>query len=378
MAPPAVSAGAIALRHPRPLARAAAALAASLLALVLLVAAAISTLLGGRSGGIPAAGLPEGARPFLAIYADAAAVYRVNPYVLMAIHENETNFSTPSAPGVADGINFAGCCAGPMQFSITGGASAAIGGSGGTWAAYANAYTRARLPRPVAYPLRHERPHPNVYDSYDAIYAAASYLHQLGAGPRLDPRTYRALLRYTGAPPTSIPYAQHDYQRALELQRLAQTEASPDAPLPLTPGPRAVLLPSGLAAAPASAPRAVKGMVAAANEISDRSYRLVHYPTHLHNPSYDCSSSTSHVLWGGGLFGTAPWVSGQFMSWGAPGPGRWVTIYAHSGHVFMYVAGLRFDTSRYDSGPNANESGPRWRLGSRPLGGFAVRHPAGL
>ena len=119
-------------------------------------------------------------------------------------------------------------------------------------------------------------------------------------------------------------------------------------------------------------------MVAAANEISDRPYLLVHYPTHLDNPTYDCSSSTSHVLWGGGRFGTAPWVSGQLMHYGAPGPGRWVTIYAHSGHVFLYVAGLRFDTSRYDSGPNAAESGPRWRLGPRPLTGFAVRHPPGL
>ena len=119
-------------------------------------------------------------------------------------------------------------------------------------------------------------------------------------------------------------------------------------------------------------------MVAAANEISDRPYLLRHYPTHLNNPTYDCSSSTSHVLWGGGRYGTAPWVSGQLMSYGAPGPGRWVTIYAHSGHVFVYVAGLRFDTSRYDSGPNASESGPRWRLGPRPLTGFVVRHPPGL
>ena len=119
-------------------------------------------------------------------------------------------------------------------------------------------------------------------------------------------------------------------------------------------------------------------MVAAANEISDRPYLLRHYPTHLNNPTYDCSSATSHVLWGGGRFGTAPWVSGQLMSYGAPGPGRWVTIYAHSGHVFLYVAGLRFDTGRYDSGPNASESGPRWRTGPRPLAGFAVRHPLGL
>ena len=222
MAAPVASAGAIALRHPRPLAQAVAALAAGLLALALLMAVAISALLGGQSAPLPAAGLPAGARPFLAIYADAAAVYRVNPYVLMAIHENESGFSSASQPGVADGINFAGCCAGPMQFLITGGASAAIGGSGGTWAAYADAYRRARLPRPSSYPLRHVRPHPNVYDSYDAIYAAADYLHQLGAGAHLDGRTYHALLSYTGTPPASIPYAQHDFRRAKELEAIAQ------------------------------------------------------------------------------------------------------------------------------------------------------------
>jgi hypothetical protein len=66
------------------------------------------------------------------------------------------------------------------------------------------------------------------------------------------------------------------------------------------------------------------------------------------------------------------------MYYGRPGPGRWVTIYANSGHVFLYMAGLRFDTARYDTGPNAGESGPRWRLGPRPLTGYAIRHPAGL
>jgi hypothetical protein len=242
---PVTSAGAIALRHPRPLAQAAAALAAGLLALALLMAVAISALLGAPSAPIPAAGLPAGARPILAIYADAAAAYRVNPYLLMAIHENESSFSSTKQPGVADGINFAGCCAGPMQFLITGGASAAIGGSGGTWAVYADAYRRARLPRPASYPLRYERPHPNVYDSYDAIYAAADYLHQLDAGPHLDGRTYQALLSYTGTPPASIPYAQHDFQRAKELEAIAQRHmlGRGEAP-PLTGGRLAWPLPT--------------------------------------------------------------------------------------------------------------------------------------
>ena len=146
-------------------------------------------------------------------------VYGVSPFLLMAVHENETDFSSSTLPGVRSGVNFAGCCAGPMQFSITGGASPRRRG-GGTWAGYRHAY-RARLARPASYPLRVRAPHPNVYDSYDAIYAAASYFHALGAGPRLDQRTYQALLSYKGMPPASIPYARHDYERALELEAMA-------------------------------------------------------------------------------------------------------------------------------------------------------------
>ena len=372
----ALQAAGLAYRNRQLLARAA---LAALLWLLLLVGllAGLAGLLAGQGGGgaISSAGLPAGARPFLRIYEDAARVYRVNPFLLMAVHENETDFSRSTLPGVASGVNFAGCCAGPMQFSVTG---TQFGGQGGTWAAYRSAYRRARLERPVSYPGRVASPHPSVYDSYDSIYAAADYLHALGAGPRLDGRSYRALLSYTGVPPASIPYARHDYERARELERIAAQSEVRAGPLPVVPGTRARLLATGLAAAPAAAPAAVRGMVAAANEISDRPYLLRHYPTHLDNPTYDCSSATSHVLWGGGRFGTAPWVSGQLMSYGAPGPGRWVTVYAHSGHAFLYVAGLRFDTGRYDTGPNASESGPRWRTGPRPLAGFAVRHPLGL
>jgi hypothetical protein len=364
----------LAYRNRSLLARATLAALLALLALLLLLAGLVSLLSRQSGSGISPAGLPAGARPFLRVYEDAARVYAVNRFALMAIHETETNYSQSTLPGVRSGVNFAGCCAGPMQFSVS---SPLNGGAGGTWGGYRHAYRKARLARPYTYPLRFERPHPNVYDSYDAVYAAAAYLRALGAGPRIDEHTFQALLSYTGVPPASLPYARHDYQRALELQALAQT-APTAGPLPLVPGMRARLLPNGLAAAPAGAPAAVKGMVAAANRISDRPYLLRHYPSHLNNPSYDCSSSTSHVLWAGGRFGTAPRVSGQLMHYGQPRPGSWVTIYAHSGHAFLYIAGLRFDTSRYDTGPNAAESGPRWRQGPRPLTGFAVRHPSGL
>jgi hypothetical protein len=70
----------------------------------------------------------------------------------------------------------------------------------------------------------------------------------------------------------------------------------------------------------------------------------------------------------------APLVSGQLASWGAAGRGRWVTIYAHDGHVYMEVAGLRFDTSGRDS----RSGGSRWQAARRSGAGFEVRHPPGL
>ena len=210
----------------------------ALLALLALLALALGLLgiVAGLSGGgaISPAGLPASARPFLRIYEDAARVYGVSPFLLMAVHEDESSFSSSTLPGVASGVNFAGCCAGPMQFYIGGGGSPAVGGEGATWGGYRHAYRRARLSRPASYPLRIESPHPNVYDSYDAIYAAASYFHALGAGPRLDAGTFQALVSYKGSPPASIPYARQDYERARQLEALAR-EASETTP-PTTTG----------------------------------------------------------------------------------------------------------------------------------------------
>ncbi len=118
--------------------------------------------------------------------------------------------------------------------------------------------------------------------------------------------------------------------------------------MPVTSGPRARLLSNGLAAAPASAPAAVKGIIAAGNQIVGKPYEYGGGHGLALNqvaPTYDCSSSVEHLLYGGRLlpvdFDAA---SGYFENWGAPGPGQWVTIYASADHIFMYVAGLRWDT----------------------------------
>ncbi|MGH2903321.1 MAG: 3D domain-containing protein [Solirubrobacteraceae bacterium] len=158
-----------------------------------------------------------------------------------------------------------------------------------------------------------------------------------------------------------------------------------EGPLPLTPGQTAKVLPDGLAAAPAEAPQAVKDMIAAGNRLDHASYLYGggHGPSlDTLQPAYDCSSSVSYVLHAGGVFGEYAEDSTELESYGEPGPGKWVSVYANSEHAFMYVAGIRFDTSfnGTDTGPNQGQSGPRWRVYDEvpKWAQWVVRHPPGL
>jgi cell wall-associated NlpC family hydrolase len=159
--------------------------------------------------------------------------------------------------------------------------------------------------------------------------------------------------------------------------------ATPPAPggLPTTTGPRAELLPSGQAAAPAGAPAAVRGIIAAGNQIAGKPYVYGGghgLPLDQIAPAYDCSSSVEHLLYGGGLLPVSyDAASGALESFGLPGPGRWVTIYASADHVFMYVAGLRWDTHNA-AGPGDGSTGIGWHPLIRESAGFVVRHPVGL
>jgi hypothetical protein len=163
-------------------------------------------------------------------------------------------------------------------------------------------------------------------------------------------------------------------------------EGTSSLPLALMPGTRTKIVASGLAAAGEEAPRAVKQMVAAGNRLFGASY--LYGGAHgasldTRQPAYDCSSAVSYVLHGGGALGTSALDSTALESYGAAGPGRYVTIYANPAHAFMYVAGLRFDTVEapaYDTGPNSGKPGPRWRVsGSVPgWGSWTARHPVGL
>jgi cell wall-associated NlpC family hydrolase len=153
------------------------------------------------------------------------------------------------------------------------------------------------------------------------------------------------------------------------------------ATVPVTSGARAKLLPDGRAAAPASAPRAVQGIIAAGNQIVGKPYLYAGghgLPLSEIAPSYDCSSSVEHLLYGGRLLpDDFDEASGYFETWGAPGPGRWVTIYASADHIFMYVAGLRWDTHNA-AGAGDGTTGIGWHPLVRESEGFIVRHPVGL
>jgi hypothetical protein len=157
-------------------------------------------------------------------------------------------------------------------------------------------------------------------------------------------------------------------------------------PLPLTPGTRTRILSSGLAAAGEEAPSAIRDMVAAGNRLETAAYLYGGgHGTSLDTlqSAYDCSSAVSYVLHWGGVLGSSALDSTALESYGQPGPGRWVSIYANPAHAFMYVGGLRLDTveaGAYDSGPNSGRPGPRWRVsGSVPAwSSWIVRHPAGL
>jgi hypothetical protein len=135
---------------------------------------------------------------------------------------------------------------------------------------------------------------------------------------------------------------------------------------------QATLTPSGLAIAPVGAPAAVQAIINAGNEIAHLPYRFGGGHGTYEDTAYDCSGSLSFVLSAAGLLNTTV-TSGELTSWGRPGPGKWVTIFANAGHTFMYVAGLRFDTVALA------ETGTRWS--DRPAddgGAFVARHPAGL
>ena len=134
---------------------------------------------------------------------------------------------------------------------------------------------------------------------------------------------------------------------------------------------KARALGNGVAVPPLEAPEEVKQIIEAGNIIARTPYLWGGGHGKWLDTGYDCSGSVSFALAAAGLL-NGPMASGPLMSWGEPGPGKWVTIYANNGHVYMYVAGVRFDTS------NSRVTGSRWSNTVRSNAGFVARHPAGI
>lgn len=136
------------------------------------------------------------------------------------------------------------------------------------------------------------------------------------------------------------------------------------------PGEQAVLGRDGRAIAPESAPQAVKDVIAAANRIVGKPYKYGGGHRRWNDSGYDCSGAMSYALHGGDLL-DRPLTSGDFRRYGKRGRGDWITVYAHGGHGFLVIAGLRFDTGWNNAG-----KGPRWSEEMRPDDGYTIRHPA--
>lgn len=167
----------------------------------------------------------------------------------------------------------------------------------------------------------------------------------------------------TTTAPAAGAQSSSDVKKALKAEKAAGKAA---------PGDSVVLDSDGTALAPLNAPPVINAVIAAANNIANYPYIWGGGHGSFQDNGYDCSGSVSYALAGGNLL-KAPLVSGDLASYGEAGPGKWITIYANAGHVFMIVGGLRYDTSFRD-GPR----GSRWQTPKRGMNGFTIRHPAGL
>jgi hypothetical protein len=140
---------------------------------------------------------------FYPIYAVAQRTFGVNWLLIASIHMQESAFST--APGIYHGLNFAGCCGGPMQFNVRNGPVS-------TWQLVSNSYIYAK--RPASYDHM-TAAHPSIYDDFDSIMAAAHLLSADGAEYALDGAAWDAAYDYYGHDATGVSYADEVLARAI-------------------------------------------------------------------------------------------------------------------------------------------------------------------
>jgi hypothetical protein len=318
---------------------------------------------------------------YLHLYEQAAGRYGLDWAILAGIGKVECDNGRDPAPSCTHegAVNAAGA-GGPMQFIVS------------TWARYG---IDADGDGPA-----------NRWDPADAIYGAANYLRASGAPGNYTQAIYaynhadwyvqeveRWAERYSGTPAESaVGQAEGiDGGEGLSGADLS-LEYETSTPVRFIPGERAELAPGDghVALIPTGVPATVQELLVAGNELQDLPYGPGGHPDPLGAYEEDCSSSLNYVLYRAGIRPLSEIVEDNplaqdYVDWGAPGPGRWVTIYASAApipHVFIVIAGLRLDTSHNgtDIGPNRYENGPRWRILDQipTWAHWSVRHPPGL
>jgi transglycosylase-like protein with SLT domain len=356
-----------------------AAIAFMLLATLVAVAGGSSGLLGSEASGGQAFGVSALARReiparYLLLYEGAARRYGLDWAVLAGIGKVECDHGRDPDPSCTSegSVNSAGA-GGPMQFLASTWQRFGVDGDGD-----------GRIDR---------------WDPADAINAAGNYLRASGA-----PSDYaKALYAYNHAGwyVTAVLGWARRYRGAADARGAGAAEdaganvallgASPS-PVRLVAGERALLAGGDghVALVPVAAPATVQAMVVAGNELQRLPYGPGGHPDPRGAAEEDCSSTVNYVLYRSGARPIAEIVADNplaqdYVRWGSPGPGRWVTIYAASTptpHVFIVIAGLRLDTSYAgtDVGPNRDEGGPRWRILDHipTWARWSVRHPPGL
>lgn len=170
----------------------------------------------------------------------------------------------------------------------------------------------------------------------------------------------------------SVPQVKLSPASMVQARKLGEAAAAAKAPA--APVVRDAVLRSTIATAPEGAPEPVVRAIQAGNSLQTKGYKLGGGRDSLEDTGYDCSGAVSYVLIKAGLL-DEPRTSKTFATFGDPGPGKWITIHARPGHVFITLCGLRLDTGGRGGQGTA---GPRWN--TIPRGGpeWTQRHPPGL
>jgi cell wall-associated NlpC family hydrolase len=195
--------------------------------------------------------------------------------------------------------------------------------------------------------------------------APASLHHSAASSPSTAAETIAA----PGAP--SNAQVREELTKIRELER---SEADP-ATMATVPGGDSIAG-SGKIAIPADVPAVIQRVIAGANAIADFPYVYGGGHASFVDDAYDCSGSVSYALAAGGLLKT-PETSGQLESWGRPGPGKWITVYANAGHTYMYV-NIGGAWMLYDTAGRSGVLTSRWQPSAVDNAGYVVRHWPGL